>query len=128
MFSTGNKIAEGILFVQEFTILIPLAPHFRTASNVSKSDRYPTVKQRKSGGGERCWVIHAVRAITSEHQGCFTIFFHPLFVDDRYRNLGTVFCGSHNPLTDVLSSVVTTEHFCFFFQLPLICFHVVIKN
>jgi len=62
-------------------------------------------------------VTCAVRAITIEQQGVFAIF-PSLLVDDRYGNLGTVSC-SHNTLTRVLSSVVATENFRFFFSSDL---------
>src|SRR5205823_907226 len=90
IFGAGNEVGEGIFFLQQLAVLIPLLAKLLAAPDVSDSIDEPPIDQTQAGRRKPSVDAKAVGAVAVKQQWILTVFLYSFAIDNRERDLGSV--------------------------------------
>ena len=118
-----DKIVEGVLLVEQFSVVVPVATHFLSAADMRDGIHHAAIQQTDHTGIETRVHGQAIAAIGVLHQRGSAVFPEAIAVDQRYRHFHPIACFHPHTLGGVLAGVVA-DHRLLLELAPFAGFHI----
>ena len=111
-FAAVNEVGEGVHFVEQLAVLVPVSAHLASATDVSDGVHEAAVEHAQARHREAGVHAVAVAAVGVKEEGVVAVALHAFAVDDAHGHLDAVARFHHHALADVVGGVKrAAEHF-----------------
>ena len=110
--ATVDEVGEGVHFVEQLAVLVPLTSHLAASADVGDGVHKPAVEQAQARHREAGVHAVAVAAVGVEEEGVVSRALEAFAVDDAHRHFDPVAGLHHHAFADVVGRVkLAAQHF-----------------